>query len=174
MPKIFINAGHGGIDPGAVSKNGIKEKDITKQVGAFLASMLIEKGFDVEFFQQKKALKEVIEAENRSKSHLFISLHCNSAKNEAANGVEIYHYPNSGTGKALAEWISYELASYLELKNRGAKEANNFLVLNSTYAPAILIELAFLSNEKEEKLLTSEPYSFAKVIADKIERVWKW
>jgi len=60
MPKIFINAGHGGIDPGAVSKNGIKEKDITKQVGAFLASMLIEKGFDVEFFQQKKDLFAVL------------------------------------------------------------------------------------------------------------------
>jgi N-acetylmuramoyl-L-alanine amidase len=51
--KIFINAGHGGKDCGAVSKNGFFEKDITKTIAAFLANMLIEKGYDIEYFQQK-------------------------------------------------------------------------------------------------------------------------
>ena len=54
--KIFINSGHGGTDPGAVSPNGTKEKDITKEVGALLACKLIQGGYNVEFFQQKKIL----------------------------------------------------------------------------------------------------------------------
>ena len=55
--KIFINAGHGGKDCGAVSKTGTLEKDITRSVAGFLIQMLIMKGYDVEFFQQKKNLE---------------------------------------------------------------------------------------------------------------------
>ena len=80
--KIFINAGHGGTAPGAVSKKGIKEKDITQKVSSILACQLIQKGFNVEFFQQSKSLTEVSQAENTSNSDLFISIHCNSFTNE--------------------------------------------------------------------------------------------
>ena len=52
--KIFVNAGHGGVDPGAVSKNGKKEKDITRIIASFLVGFLIDDGFDVEYYQQKK------------------------------------------------------------------------------------------------------------------------
>ena len=76
--KIFINAGHGGTDPGAVSKKGTKESDITKKVSSLLACQLIQNGFNVEFFQQNKTLSEISETENNSKSDLFVSIHCNS------------------------------------------------------------------------------------------------
>ena len=59
----------------------------------------------------------------------------------------------------------------MELKNRGAKARNNLRVLNGTKAPAILIELAFLSNNKEELLLLKEPYSFASGI---MKGLHKW
>lgn len=169
--KIFVNAGHGGDDSGAVSKNGTLEKDVTRRVACFLVEMLIMKGYDVEFFQQKDSVEDVVKAEKTSNSHLFISLHCNSVENEAANGVEALYYPTSGTGKALAEIISDNLAEYMELKNRGAKARKDLRVLNGTKAPAILIELAFLSNNKEEELLLKEPYSFASGI---MKGLHKW
>lgn len=169
--KIFVNAGHGGNDSGAISKHGFKEKEMTRSVAGFLVEMLIMKGYNVEFFQQKSSVEDIIEAEKNSNSHLFISLHCNSVANSAANGVEVLHYPTSGTGKALAEIMSNCLAEYLELKNRGAKARKDLRVLNGTKAPAILIELAFLSNEKEEALLINEPYSFASGI---MKGLYKW
>lgn len=159
--KIFVNAGHGGADCGAVSKHGFKEKDLTRSIAGFLVQMLIMAGYDVEFYQQTNSVNQIVEAEKTSNSHLFISLHCNSVENSAANGVEVLYYPTSGTGKALAEIISNSLAEYMELKNRGAKARNDLRVLSGTKAPAILIELAFLSNKNEEELLLKEPYSFA-------------
>lgn len=169
--KIFINAGHGGKDCGAVSKMGTLEKDITRSVAGFLVEMLIMAGYDVEFYQQKKELEDVVKAERNSNSHLFISLHCNAATNEKAGGVEAFYYKGSGTGEALARLFSDSISEYMELKNRGAKVGDNFRVLNGTKAPAVLIELAFLSNPKEEELLKKEPYSFAAGI---MKGIHKW
>lgn len=169
--KIFVNAGHGGADSGAVSKHGFKEKDLTRSIAGFLVQMLIMAGYDVEFYQQTNSVNQIVEVEKNSNSHLFISLHCNAATNNSANGVEVLYYPSSGTGKALAEIISENLAQYMELKNRGIKARDNIRVLSGTKAPAILIELGFLSNEKEEKLLVNEPYSFAAAI---LKGVQKW
>jgi len=167
--KIFINAGHGGVDSGAVSKNGTKEKDITRSIASFLAQMLITTGYDVEFFQQKNNLEEVVKTEKTSNSHLFISLHCNSAKNEVANGVETFYYPNSGTGKAVGEIVCRKISEKFKLKNRGAKPKRELRVLNGTNAPAILVELAFLSNAEEEKILVNSGFVFANAIAKGIK-----
>ena len=163
--KILINAGHGGNDPGAVSKNNKKEKDITRIIASFLVGFLIDEGFDVEFYQQKTSVNEVVEVEKSSKSALVISLHCNSAVNSNASGVECLHYPGSGTGKAVAEIISRNVAEYLEIKNRGAKARKDLRVLSGTVAPAVIVEMAFLSNLAEEKMLVQEPYNFAGAIA---------
>lgn len=167
--KIFINAGHGGIDPGAVSKNGTKEKDVTRNIGSHLTQLLIMAGYDVEFFQQKESVEDVIKAEKKSSSNLFISLHCNAAKNEAANGVEALYYPNSGDGKAVSEIISRKISEKFKLKNRGIKPRRELRVLNGTNAPAVLVELAFLSNPEEEKILVNSGFVFANVIAEGIK-----
>ena len=149
--KIFINAGHGGNDPGAVSKNGTKEADITKKVCSILAKKLIQNGYNVEYFQQKKSFTEVSTVENTSNSDLFISIHCNAAANETANGVEVLYYPTSTKGKKCAQLVQAELVGVTKLRDRGIKARTDLHVLKRTKAVAILVELAFLSNEKEEK-----------------------
>ena len=101
--KIFINAGHGGKDSGAVSINGFLEKDINKTVAGFLANMLIQKGFNVEYYQQTESVNQVVEVEKKSNSDLFISIHCNASDKPSASGVEALYYPTSGTGKSVAE-----------------------------------------------------------------------
>ena len=168
--KIFINAGHGGNDPGAVSKKGTKEADITKKVSSLLACQLIQKGFNIEFFQQKNSFTEVSEAENTSKSDLFISIHCNSWTDSKANGVEVLHYPTSTKGIKLARLVQNELVEATTLKDRGIKARSDLHVLRRTKATAILVELAFLSNPEEEKLLLEEPKIFADAIAEGIKK----
>lgn len=168
--KIFINAGHGGTDPGAVSKNGTKEADITKKVSSLLACQLIQKGFNVEFFQQNKTLSEVSQVENSSNSDLFISIHCNSFSDSKANGIETLHYPTSTKGIKLARLVQNELIEATTLKDRGIKARNDLHVLRKTKAVAILVELAFLSNPEEEKLLLDEPKIFADAIAEGIKK----
>lgn len=168
--KIFINAGHGGSDPGAVSKNGVKEKDITKNVCALLACKLIENGYNVEFFQQEKTVNDISKAENTSNSDLFISIHCNAAENESANGVEVLYYPTSGKGKKCAQQVQNKLVTGTKLKDRGIKTRTDLHVLKRTKAPAILVELAFLSNTEEEKLLIEKPEMFADAILQGIKK----
>ena len=162
--KIFINAGHGGNDPGAVSKKGTKEADITKDVCSHLACKLIQNGYNVEYFQQKTSFTEVSKVENTSNSDLFISIHCNSAANETANGVEVLYYPTSTKGKKCAQLVQSGLVEVTKLRDRGIKARTDLHVLKRTKAVAILVELAFLSNATEEKLLLENPEMFANAI----------
>lgn len=169
--KIFINAGHGGSDPGAVSKKGTKEADITKKVSSLLACKLIQNGFNVEFFQQNKTLSEISQVENSSNSDLFISIHCNSFTDSKANGVEVLYYPTSTKGLKCAQIIQNELVDATTLKDRGIKARNDLHVLRKTKAVAVLVELAFISNPEEEKLLLDEPKIFADAIAEGIKKI---
>ena len=169
--KIFINAGHGGSDPGAVSKTGNKEKDITKTVCSLLVCKLIQNGYNVEFFQQEKSVTDISKAENTSNSDLFVSIHCNAAEAETANGVEVLYYPTSGKGKKYAQLVQSELVNITKLRDRGIKARTDLHVLKRTKSPAILVELAFLSNVKEEKLLIENPEIFANGILKGIKRI---
>lgn len=162
--KIFINAGHGGSDPGAVSKNGTKEKDIARMVSSLLTCKLIQAGYNIEYFQQENSFTDVSKAENSSNSDLFISIHCNSFNKESANGIEVLYYPTSTKGKKCAQIVQNELIKSTALKDRGIKARTDLHVLKRTTAPAILVELAFLSNPEEETLLLENPDLFADAI----------
>ena len=167
MRTIFINAGHGGADPGAVSKNGTKEADITKKVCDILCERLKLNYYPFVFYQEKNNVYQVSREENKTKSCLFISVHCNSATKKEANGVEVLY--KSNRGKELAKIMQEELIKATKLYNRGIKYRDNLHVLNRTKAPAILIELAFISNPEEEKLLKNNPELFANAIWEAIK-----
>ena len=164
LMKIFLNAGHGGKDPGAISKNGNKEADITKKVCSLLAYELIKNGYNIEFYQQEKSVTDISEVENTSNSDLFVSIHCNAAVNETANGAEVLYYPTSTKGKEYALKVQKQLVKTTNLKDRGIKPRNDLHVLKRTKAVAILVELAFLSNQAEEKLLIENPELFANAL----------
>lgn len=152
--KVFLNPGHGGTAPGAISKNGNKECDITAQITDKLCSKIIEnKLCDLEVFQQKKSVTEISEEERKSNSDLFISIHCNSFCRSSANGVEVLYYEYSSKGEELAQIMQNALVKGTGLEDRGIIPRNDVHVLKRTKAPAILVELAFLSNPQEEQLL---------------------
>ncbi|MEK6263441.1 MAG: N-acetylmuramoyl-L-alanine amidase, partial [Clostridium sp.] len=99
---------------------------------------------------------------NNNKCDTFISIHCNSAVNTGANGVETFSYPTSSNGAKLSKFVQEELVKSTLLTNRGTKTAN-FGVLRLTNMPAILVETAFISNAVEENALLQ--YAFQEKIA---------
>ena len=86
-------------------------------------------------------------------AELFLSLHCNAAENTSARGTEVFHYPGSVEGLKLAKCIQQAILDNLGTVDRGVK-AENFMVLRETSCPAVLIELAFISNDDDRSALT--------------------
>lgn len=171
--KIFLNPGHGGTDPGAVSKSGTKEADISAKVAQILEQRLKLNYYPVQVYQQKKSVNEVPLIENKSNSTLFISIHCNSFYLPNACGVECWYYHTSEKGKKIAEIMQQQLALITGLKNRGAKETKSLIVLKKTKAPAVLVELGFISNPNEEQLLKTKPELFADALWEGIKNLKK-
>jgi len=103
-----------------------------------------------------KSLHQRATASNLIDSDIFVSIHANAWTNEKANGFEVYHFPDSSPGNCLAEKTYKSFMNKMEgtINGRGVKAAN-FYVLRETAMPAILIELAFITNPQEEKLLNS-------------------
>lgn len=176
--KIFLNPGHGGTTTGAISKSGVKECVIAAQITDKLCSKIIENNLcKFQVFQQKKSVTEISAKEINSNSDLFISIHCNSFCKSSANGVEVLFYEYSGKGEELAQIMQNALVKGTGLKDRGIVPRTDVHVLKKTKAPAILVELAFLSNPHEEELLCNYQDLFVDAlyqgIKDMIEHIEK-
>lgn len=171
--KVFINPGHapnGNPDPGAVNKyNGLKESDVVKAVGTLLEGYLLAAGVEVCGNLQSDDLGEVVTASNNADADVFISIHCNSAINELAEGTETFYFYNSAKGERLAKDIQKQIAGSIDTYNRGAKASqpgrNGLYVLTNTNAVAVLVELAFISNAEDVILLQDNQDDFARAIA---------
>ena len=184
--KVVIDPGHGGFDPGAVGKNGVKEKDVALAIALYLKDML-SPIVNVFLTRNKDcALGENVSSDltaranysNGIKADCFVSIHCNSSTNNAAKGAETYYIEGSVNGNRLANLIQKRLITDVKLQNRGIK-TSNFAVLRQTDMPACLVEIAFLSNKEEEQLLSDISFqkkaalSIAKGIAKYLGIPWQ-
>jgi N-acetylmuramoyl-L-alanine amidase len=161
--RVCLDPGHGGYDPGAVGPGGLKEKDVTLSVALRAGFYLQESGAEVFFTRASDRvswLPEVgrdlaarVEIANRGQADLYLSIHCNSAPTPEAGGIETYSFRQTGKAAEVARLIQAELVKSLGLADRGTKTAG-FYVLRHTAMPAVLTELAFISNPREEKLLS--------------------
>ncbi len=163
MKSICIDPGHGGKDPGAPGPDGLKEADVTLAVGLLVAAYLDATGINAVLTRKTAAvpwsqategddLQARCDIANRAKTDMFLSIHCNSLDDPSAHGSESYCYAFGGKGQSLAGFVLVPVAAALSITNRGVKAAN-FEVLRNTDMPAALIEMAFISNPAEEKLL---------------------
>ena len=157
MSKVIcIDAGHGGKDSGAVG-NGVIEKDVALKTALIIGEMLKEQGFDVVFTRTSDVyvqLNERCKIANSKNADLFISVHINSAANENAKGTETLCYSKN----KFAELVQKNLVSTLNTNDRGVKERKDLAVLNGTKMTAVLLELGFLSNREEAKMLQNESF----------------
>lgn len=167
MTKVFLDAGHGGKDPGALG-NGLKEKDITLPVTLKVGNILKEHGVTVGYSRTTDVFLELSDRAKKANSFgadIFVSIHCNAFNKSTAKGVETYSYPNSTKGAKLAKLIQDSVISEkLYTVNRGTKTAN-FAVLRETNMPAALIELAFITNSQDAEILKNRQDELAVAVA---------
>lgn len=166
---IVIDPGHGGSDPGAVGLNKTKEKDITLAVGLQLKTMLEKAGAKVlmtrtddrDVFGPNASAVDELKARstvaNSKKADAFVSIHINSFTNRSAGGTSTYYYQKTPYDALLAQSIQNNIASAGGLQNRGVNHAN-FYVIKRTIMPAVLTELAFISNPDEEKQMNTPQF----------------
>ena len=167
--KVFINPGHapgGNPDPGAVNEEtGLRECDVALAVGKAAESYLNAAGVATELLQSD-SLAEICEAANASDAGIFVSIHCNAAE---ANGTETWACADSYRGSMLANCIQSQLVDALDTTDRGVKIAtpgvNGLYVLTNTDMPAVLIELAFITNPGDEEILANAQDALARAIA---------
>ena len=170
--KVFINPGHapnGNPDPGAVNQySGLKEAVVVKHVGDLVAKYLIAAGVDATVCLDD-SLATVVDASNSMGADVFVSIHCNSASNPSAEGTETFYFYSSEQGRKLANCIQSQLIDSMDTVDRGIKGArpgtNGLYVLTNTDAVAVLVELAFISNQDDVILLTENQDDFARAIA---------
>lgn len=217
---IVIDPGHGGHDPGAMSKNGLKEKDVVLDVSLQLARILREKYyFDVHMTRsddQFISLDERTAIANGKRADLFVSVHANANNSPSIKGIETYFLNFSNSDEAmrvaarenaismnqmkevqsdlglilaslareskrdeslhLAHYIQKSLISKAAKKQRGVTDHGVkqalFYVLVGASMPAALVEISYITNPAEERLLSTDEYKelLAGAIANGINR----
>lgn len=156
--KICIDAGHGGVDPGAIGRVPfeLQEKTFNLQLALLLDVELENAGHHVVMTRRQDrslGLRSRARFANRLGADLFVSLHANAASTPLAEGMEVFGFPGSVLGAAVARGVlDSMLAKFPGHRNRGVKEAN-FTVLRTTRMPAILVECEFLTHPQQLQFL---------------------
>lgn len=167
MPKVTIDAGHGGKDPGAfryvvekdyVLKIALEVQKLMKQNNPFVG-VLMTRSSDVFVELSKRA-----ELSNNFSSDCFVSIHMNSNEGVPGAGFEVWHYPGSIKGNALSQNIRSHLIRYIPLPDRGIKTSSSFAVLRLPKAPAVIVECGFVNNKRDADFVKANYGTFAKAI----------
>ena len=161
--KIFIDAGHGGSDSGAVA-NGLQEKNTNLILALMLESEL--KNYKCEVMQSRTGDVNVDldirpQLANQWGADLFISLHSNAHSNDRANGYEDFIHDSADERTRNIRVVAHrEIAKVWASENRTVRgmKAANFAVLRGAKMPAMLIENGFLTNGKDAELLKNNSF----------------
>lgn len=155
MAIIALNPGHfPGFDPGAVGPSGLEEATVVMAVARIAELALQESGHSVVFISENE-LDNIADDANLVEADVFVSVHCNAAENTDVQGTETWCYEYSEQGYRLALELQRELVDALQRPNRGIRYSAGLYVLKHTFMPAALVELAFISNPEEERLLAN-------------------
>lgn len=173
---IVLDAGHGGPDGGAVSKQGIIEKDINLAITLYLRDYLQQSGAivrmtregdydlagkDTKILRRRKTedLMKRMEMIEKQKPDLMVSIHLNSFTSARWRGAQTFYYPSHPDNGNLAGLIQEEIKRNLENTERVAKAVDrDVYLLKMTKAPSALVEVGFLSHPEESRLLADEDY----------------
>lgn len=163
--KVFISAGHGGSDSGAVG-NGFKEKDLNLLIAMACGNYLKSKGVEVQMSRVKDEdddLNQEARESNAFGPDLTVSIHNNSG---GGDGVEAWYSIVGGLGKTCAENILAEVVK-IGQNSRGAKTRKGsngrdyYGFIRQTKAPAVIVECAFVDNATDIQIIDTEPERIA-------------
>ena len=174
--KIYIDQGHNPKSPNAGAEgNGYVEQDITYDVGIILADLLRSNGnFDVRLSRptpqsslgtsSSTSLRIRVDEANAFGADYFVSLHTNASTNTAVSGSEALVYTEPSVASELGEDILFWLNRITGLRNRGIVKRPGLYVLRKTQMPAVLVEMGFISNASDARLMNDSPELFAEGI----------
>ena len=179
---ITLDPGHGGSDPGAIGASGLKEKQITLEISMRVKELLEKEGAKVYMTRttdkdvygpnasDRAELQARVNVAEKYNSDLFISLHINSSVNKSVGGFSSYYYPKTDNDLKIAKAIQDKFAKNFGVDNLGVRQAN-FYVVKRCSMPATLLEMCFISNPKEEKLMKSRWFQkkTARLIVEGVE-----
>ena len=171
---VAIDAGHGGPDSGARGKSGIREKHINLHIALELRALLgraavytvmtreadhdlIDDGEDITGSRKRAELERRAMLVNARSPDVFVTIHSNSFPESQWSGAQVFYNPVSDEGRALAVRIQAQLVQRLGPNTRKARPADIYL-LRRVEAPSALVEVGFLSNPREERLLSDPAY----------------
>lgn len=175
---IILDAGHGGIDPGALTKDkNTAEKDvnliITLKIKELLeasgALVILTREEDVSLYEESgdktirqkynenlKNRKKIIQESN---ADMFVSIHLNAFEQSKYYGAQTFYPKGKEDSIGLSKYIQGELKRVVDkTNNREVKARDDIYLLKENEIPSVLIECGFLSNEKEAKLLVDKKY----------------
>jgi len=155
---IVLDPGHGGNDGGTVGVRKTQEKELTLKTAEILSHHLNAAGAEVVMTRQSDTyvdLRTRVSGSHQAGADAFISIHYDATDDSSISGFTSYYQHEYQ--KELAEYLNSELGKKLTLKDRGVQQGN-YLVLRENKQPAVLVELGFLSNFNEERVLTSKQF----------------
>lgn len=172
---IVLDPGHGGVDGGAVGKDETLEKGISLIVAKKLKSYLQQTGAVVYLTREKDTdlanpdtrglarrkaedIRNRLQIINDKEADFFISVHLNALPSTKWSGAQTFYYPKSDKSEHLAKMIQAEIIRNLENTDRTALPITGMYLLKHAEAPGALVEIGFLSNERERELLKKTDY----------------
>ena len=160
MAKVYVSAGHGGSDPGAVA-NGLKEKDVNLVIALACRDELVRHGVTVKMNRETDTESTVAHEVNGCNSFaptLAVDIHNNAG---GGAGAEVYHTIYGGTGKTLAGNILAEIVA-IGQNSRGVKTRKDssgndyYYFIAAIAAPSVIVECAFLDNRSDVQAVDTE------------------
>lgn len=163
---VVVDAGHGGTDPGVVGPSGVPEKEITLAVARRLRDRLQQGGARVVMTREKDEglgdskrddLAARVDLANKSGADIFVSIHANSFHERDEDGAQTFSQPGCLESRKLAYAVQAEIVRLLRNTVRVPKEVDYFLN-RQTKMPSIIVEIGFVTNPREERLLLDPVY----------------
>lgn len=176
-PVIVVDAGHGGMDGGAVSSDGTQEQFINLDISLKLQDILTKNGYRVVMTRtdnnslhddDAKTIREqkVSDIHNRMKiiesnaDCIFVSIHQNHYTQSKYSGTQVFYSENNSDSCILAQSIQSNVVKALQPDNkRQIKPAGDSIyLLYHAKVPAVMVECGFLSNTEETEKLKNNDY----------------
>jgi N-acetylmuramoyl-L-alanine amidase len=172
---IVVDPGHGGPDGGAVSRDGLVEKEIALRIALYLRDYLQEAGAlvimtreddtdlaspDTSRLRRRKTedLMRRVELVKEKNADVLISIHLNSIPTPRWSGAQTFYNPVREENRRLAVLIQSELKRQLGNTDRLAKQKGDVYILKESPVPTALVEVGFLSHPGEAAMLATESY----------------
>lgn len=168
MATVFLSAGHGGNDPGAVAF-GLKEKDINLQTLLACRAELERHGVKVvasRMVDENDPVAQEVREANASKADIAVSFHANAG---GGDGFEVFCNLNNAKGKKLAQ-LGEKYVKAMGQNSRGVKSGSHLYFIKNTTMTSVLFESFFVDNDVDNNIgdLVSEQKAFGVAYAKAI------